>query len=364
MKSVLYVSKPIVPPFHDGSKNLVRDLAETISWRATVMGQHGVDATLSSRVHVAPVYHASVGFAPGLRSNFEALRAVLRTRDIDLWHFVFAPSPKTAVVANLLRTLKRLPLLQTVASAPAKFVRPGLLGRLSPSLWFGDVVVVHSEHTRARTRRSDVHVIYPCAREVIPRGHNELALALEKYGLRGEPFVLFPGDYEVSLGAARTLAAVQDFAAEGIRTVFACRPKTVHAAKKKQSLVDSAKGFGLSLEKSPLFLDTVDMHALLQACVGVVFPVDDLFGKVDLPLVLLEALSLGKPVITTGEGPLVELLGASIAQPNAPTDLVAQLLQETRAGEEAVARRKELYRSWYHPRVTVAAYERLYKSFG
>jgi glycosyltransferase involved in cell wall biosynthesis len=364
MKAVLYVSKPMVPPFHDGSKNLVRDLAETISWRATVMGQHGVDTTLCSRVNVAPVYHASVGFAPGLRSNLEALRALVRTRDIDLWHFVFAPSPKTAAVASILRTLKRLPILQTVASAPASFLQPGLLGKLTPSLWFGDVVVVHSEHTRVRTRRSDVHVIYPCAREVIPRNSNELAIALERYGLRGEPFVLFPGDYEVSQGAARTFAAVQSFAAEGIRTVFACRPKTVHAASKKQVLVAAAKGFGLSLEKSPLFLDTVDMHALLQACLGVVFPVDDLFGKVDLPLVLLEALSLGKPIVTTGEGPLVELLGAAIAQPDVPDDLVAQLLHEARAGEEAVARRRDLYRNWYHPSVTVAAYERLYKSFG
>jgi phosphatidylinositol alpha-1,6-mannosyltransferase len=41
----------------------------------------------------------------------------------------------------------------------------------------------------------------------------------------------------------------------------------------------------------------------------VVFPVDDLWGKVDLPIVLLEAMALGVPVIVLDQGPLQDLEG-------------------------------------------------------
>ncbi|HEY0468551.1 MAG TPA: glycosyltransferase, partial [Polyangiaceae bacterium] len=48
---------------------------------------------------------------------------------------------------------------------------------------------------------------------------------------------------------------------------------------------------------------------LLAGAAAVVFPVDDLWGKVDLPIVLLEAMALGVPVIVLDQGPLQDLGG-------------------------------------------------------
>jgi phosphatidylinositol alpha-1,6-mannosyltransferase len=51
--------------------------------------------------------------------------------------------------------------------------------------------------------------------------------------------------------------------------------------------------------------------ALLAGAAAVVFPVDDLWGKVDLPIVLLEAMALGVPVIVLDQGPLRDLEGVA-----------------------------------------------------
>ena len=45
MPSVLYVSKPVAPPWNDSSKNLVRDLALALApdtgWKLSSIYQHG-----------------------------------------------------------------------------------------------------------------------------------------------------------------------------------------------------------------------------------------------------------------------------------------------------------------------------------
>ena len=50
------------------------------------------------------------------------------------------------------------------------------------------------------------------------------------------------------------------------------------------------------------------MRGLLKICDAVLFPAQSLYKKVDIPLTLLEAMSLGKPVIASKLPALTELL--------------------------------------------------------
>jgi phosphatidylinositol alpha-1,6-mannosyltransferase len=50
----------------------------------------------------------------------------------------------------------------------------------------------------------------------------------------------------------------------------------------------------------------------LAGSTAVLFPVDDLWGKVDVPIVLLESMKLGVPVIAINHGPLADLGGAEL----------------------------------------------------
>jgi len=66
---VLFVSKPIVPPWNDGSKNLVRDVARHLTRAsATVLTTEGAPS-LGDRVAMEAIYTTPGRFAPGLAQN-------------------------------------------------------------------------------------------------------------------------------------------------------------------------------------------------------------------------------------------------------------------------------------------------------
>jgi len=58
----------------------------------------------------------------------------------------------------------------------------------------------------------------------------------------------------------------------------------------------------------------------MASATAIPFPVDDLYGKVDLPYVVLEAALLKSPVVVASGGPLEEIEGAPRV---APGDAVA-----------------------------------------
>src|SRR5690606_24927686 len=56
-------------------------------------------------------------------------------------------------------------------------------------------------------------------------------------------------------------------------------------------------------------LETIDnMPALISRSTVCILPIDNTFGKVDLPLFLIEAAALGKPVIVSDISPMNEIL--------------------------------------------------------
>jgi phosphatidylinositol alpha-1,6-mannosyltransferase len=104
------------------------------------------------------------------------------------------------------------------------------------------------------------------------------------------------------------------------------------------------------------------MHALLAATDIVIFPVDDLWGKVDQPIVLLEALALGIPCAVLDLGPLCDIEGAlkiptidvgawldSVERLNSPSAR-AEVIAEGRAAASRV----------YASGVVARAYEAIY----
>jgi phosphatidylinositol alpha-1,6-mannosyltransferase len=139
--------------------------------------------------------------------------------------------------------------------------------------------------------------------------------------------------------------------------VFACRPKTPDAPRIERELRARLD------PRSVRFVREIDFPALLACTSVVLFPVDDLRGKVDVPIALLEAMKLGVPVVTVDSGPLAELEGVerirsgdALALARVATRLVRDA--NHRAGVVATARTVVTRR---HDAAAVAhAYERLY----
>src|SRR5882724_1449889 len=308
---VLFVSKPIAPPFHDGTKCLVRDVAaELREFSPVVLTTPEALSLLPPGVVGRAVYGRSGAFAPALADNGRAALSLLTGPRDDLWHFVFAPNPRTGMVARALRALRRLPIVQTVASPPRSF--SGL-----QQLLFGDEIVVQSRATAqglTLAARAEgfalppLSVIPPPVPPLTPPSPESVRRARAELELQpSDRIILYPGDLEVSSGAEVTRALVGPLCQRypDAVVVFAYRNKTPQAAERALVLKRQLHG------QRVRFSDRISsMHALLAATDIVIFPVDDLWGKVDQPIVLLEALALGIPCAVLDLGPLCDIEGA------------------------------------------------------
>ncbi len=366
--SVLYVSKPIAPPFQDGSKCLVRDVARNLTrLDPVVMSTPGAPPVLAApgarSVRLVPAYGTPGAFTPALSANLRAAAWLLVRSRASVWHFVFAPNPRTSAAGRALSRLRGTPVVQTVASPPRSFERP-------ERLFFGDVVVAQSSWTRraieqsyerASLRAPRLVTIPPPVPELVVPSPNEIAAARARLELApGTRYLVYPGDLETSSGAEVSAGLALQLAqrAPDLVTVFAYRRKTAQAAQMAERL--SAR---LPRAQTRFAEDVPDILAVLAGAAAVIFPVDDLWGKVDLPIVLLEAMALGAPVIALDQGPLSDLC-AGIKVPS--LDLAAwraeveALLAEPRRAQIVAARQREALDARHRSSIVARAYEDLY----
>jgi glycosyltransferase involved in cell wall biosynthesis len=115
----------------------------------------------------------------------------------------------------------------------------------------------------------------------------------------GEPVVLFAGHHDVGGGAETAIEAFAACAArDSARLVLAMRIRPGQdEAGLAQGLRDHAHRLGV--ERIEIRGHVTDMAALIRAASVVVLPAATLAGKADVPVVLLEAMATGRPVVTS-----------------------------------------------------------------
>ncbi len=361
---VLFVSKPIVPPFHDGTKCLVRDVAcQVTRVHPVVMSMAGAPALQGQvDVELASVYANAGNFKPRAGDNARAATWLALRSRADLWHFVFAPNARSSSMGRALSRLRGVPVVQTIASPPRSF--DGI-----DRLLFGNVVVAQSEWTRAAALAAFRDAGKPAPRmEVIPppvapqalRGPAVQAELRKTLAIpESARIFVYPGDLEVSAGAKTVAAAARRLAQAipGAITVFAYRAKTPRAHRIAATLEQELSGAPVRFS-----CELPDVLALICASEAVLFPVDDLWGKVDLPIVLLEAMDLGVPVVALDAGPLKDLRSVEKVSDQDPAGLVAaaQRLLSPSHRERVVAAQREEIAERHRAPVVAGAYEQLY----
>jgi glycosyltransferase involved in cell wall biosynthesis len=364
MASILFVSKPIAPPWNDSGKNLVRDLSRGLTrHRATLMVRAGGEASLPG-TECAPVYAPhSGGFAPALSDQARVLRHLLTSRRYALWHFFFAPNPKSCLAGKFSTALRRMASVHTISSAP-KDPRA-----IVPKL-FADVNVALSRHTERRLLdaglASDRLVrIAPAIEPLCAPSPERLLHLRDELGLPRSAFVVvYPGDLEFGEGGPLIIEALRAWGRSDARLVMACRTKTAQARAVENRLRERVAAQGLS-QQVTFVGETRRIHDWLSCADVVALPSVDLYAKMDYPLVLLEAMSLARPVIVARGSAAEELAegGAALAVEAEADALAAQLRVladdaelRARVGAEGAAR----VRSHYAYPVMAAAYEQLY----
>jgi phosphatidylinositol alpha-1,6-mannosyltransferase len=366
MARILMVSKSVTPPWNDSSKNLVRDVATQLRRHQAVVMTHGPAGSAPAGVTGLPIYSLSrARFAPALADNARVMaHLVLSPARYDLWHFFFAPNKRTSRACSLAARLRRMPTLQTVCSAPAADAD-------LHALLFADRTVVLSRHTETRLLEAGiprsalariapaVAPLQPLAKGAIARARTELGLPLER------ALVVYPGDLEFSHGAERMLRAhALLHAGHEVSLVIACRAKTAHAQAAEQTLRGLAVELGVA--GSVLWLgETPRIHQLLGCADVVALPAENLYAKMDLPLVLIEAMLLARPVIVAQATAAAELCDGSAALAVVPeVEAIAAaltgLLESANARAELGVRARDAALARFDPISVASAYEALY----
>lgn len=305
MAEVLFVGKPIEPPWNDSSKNLARDLCTSMVRHVPVVLSRKGAPPLGGQVRVEPFFGSgATGFSPPMREKARLFARIARARE-PIAHFFFAPNPVTSTASRAVAGLRRLRTVHTLCSAPAESVN-------LRQVLFADVQVVLSSHTERRLVAAGIEPnrirrIPPCIPTLeVPNAADRL-LARRELDLPSSAFlVVYPGDLEFGKGAETMIEAMASLTRDDIRLVMACRTKTEKARERDRELRGLAKTLGVE-GRIHWVGETRSIHALLGCADLVALPTDTLYAKMDLPLVLLEAMSMERPVIV-GKGTASEEL--------------------------------------------------------
>ena len=337
MSTVRIISKPVAPPWNDASKNLVRvHLVHASRFAYRFFGTPDSRTLERERVSCDLVHRKPSRFAPSATENLRPFLYLLLARDdaaID--NYVFTPNRRTTAALRILADRRRRPTVHTVCSRPAKTDDPG-------RVFFADRNVTMSDHSARILRDAGVNSvtrIYPGIEEPVVDAAAVQQLRSVCELPEGRPCIVFSGDYEFSNAHPTILGALPDMlrAEPELKFVFACRPKT-HAAGAIEQSVRAAVSRE-SWARSVTFLgDIPSFHSLLALSTAVVFPVTSLSHKMDLPLTLIEAMALGRPIVVSDVGPLHELLpeeAGSLIPASDPAALARACIEILRDGRAA-----------------------------
>jgi phosphatidylinositol alpha-1,6-mannosyltransferase len=358
--SIFIVSKPVAPPWNDGPKNMVYDLMRHLPHRQFhVLGEKGRPLDLPNVV-TEEIHPPSTRYLPSLTDRGRAMKRLLKPDpEVDFYHFFMMPTALNCRFARLLGPLKRKKVIVTVTTHP------------STDNWhrwlFGDRVVVLSQWARSYTEQFGVEtqLIYPGIESV--RSSFSPNHLVQKLGLEGRFVVLYAGDYEFTR-AAYTIADAIKAVADRVKNVcfvFACRLKTSRARVVEADVKGRIERLGLG--SSAVFLNEVEpMDALLEAADVFIFPVDSVKMKVDIPLVLLEAMAHAKPIVTTELPSLVETVGeAAVKVPPGNSDALArailQLVEDEGQRESLGQLGREIVHARFGAKRMAHEYDQLYR---
>jgi glycosyltransferase involved in cell wall biosynthesis len=173
-------------------------------------------------------------------------------------------------------------------------------------LIFGDVVVTYSNYAKEKLNKlgfQNVVQIYPGFNLSKFKPEEKDLDLMKKWNLTERDFVVsFPGEF-VRLGATdfvidTFLELWKDEKNFDIKYLCACRLKNEKDVEKKKEVIEKLKKTG-HLDKV-IFTDTFsDVNKLYNLADVVIFPVNNMRGKFDVPLAMIEPYACKKPVISS-----------------------------------------------------------------
>lgn len=305
-KEILFVSKPLTPPWNDSNKNLAYQIAKyNLDFTFSLMTKKGVKFS-EGHLKEVQIYKDSGKLAPPIFQNLRVLLHLLTIgKEIALKHYFFTPNKLTSTVGAILTKFKNKRSIQTLTSFPNRTDN-------LKELLFADRVVALSKDSANKLTEigvENVEVIYPGIEIPVQIEQKQVEKLKKKYKANDKKLILYCGDYHYSDCEnilTRFIKEIKNLDFE-CNFVSACRIKTQLDFEIENNLRKVTQESNLN--DCVHFLNEIDyIKELLATADLVIFPVNSLFAKMDIPLVLLEALDLETPILISDFAPLNEIL--------------------------------------------------------
>lgn len=296
-KKILLVTRPICPPWDEASKNFAYFLAKNVQGFEVGLLTNGIISDLPGSVIQKPVYTSGA-------SNFwQKMRLVMSLRELrqefDVFHFLFTPTKLNTFLINFFAGVKKIKTIQTIATLREDLYSDEEIKKLM----FGDLIITYSDYAKNKLNKlgfENAQRIYPGIDLEQYRKTEKDEKLMKENNLSKEDFVInFTGEY-TRLGAIDLVVDSFINIAKIIpeaKLSLAVRIKNEKDAEKKKEVIEKLKENNV-LEKVSFFDNgTYKMPEVYNLCDVSLFPVQNMKGKFDVPLAVIEAMACEKPVI-------------------------------------------------------------------
>jgi len=297
MKKILLLTRPICPPWDEGSKNFAYTLAKHASDFEIHLLTCGKVNGLPQNVIQHPIYSSP---NLNLKQKFRLFRFLKNFKDYDILHSLFTP---TKLNSTFLRfSLKNnVKVIQTVAT-----LREDLYNAKDfRKILFGDQIITYSDYAKEKLEKmgfSNVRRIYPGIdlEKYSPAPKN--AELMKKYKTSDDDFVInYTGEY-VRLGDMDDIVdSFIDLAEshKNFKLHLAVRVKNQRDAAKKKEVEKKLEKAGCLDRVAFMHDQSYEMQDVYNLADISIFPARTMAGKFDIPLAVVEAMACGKPVIAS-----------------------------------------------------------------
>lgn len=329
-KKILFVTRPLSPPWDEASKNFAYSLVKNISGLEINIMTDQKNSSFSSNFTIPhKVYTTSKNSQFDFWQKIRAILFQFKIKNkFDIHHYFFTP---TTLNSFLIKNFLRTPETKTVQT----------IATLREDLWsdkdikkilFADIIIVYS--TRAKNKLNElglenVFQIYPGIDlkeyKKIPvqeaqknlqnyfsdKSENAKNIVSEKkINSKENDFVInFTGEYTRMGTIDLVIDSFIDIAKKNpfIKLSLAVRIKNKKDALKKKLIQKKISANNLLNQVSFFDNGKYKMKDVYNLCDISLFPVNNMRGKFDIPLAVVEAMACQKPVILSDLPILSEL---------------------------------------------------------
>jgi glycosyltransferase involved in cell wall biosynthesis len=299
-KKILFVTRPLSPPWDEASKNFAFDLAKNVK-------NHTITILVDKEVaHVPPHIIQEKIYTKNdfsIIQKFHLVRYLLtHAKNFDVIHLLFTPTKVNSWLMQKILGNKNVKIVQTIAT-----VRDDLYTKKDlKEMFFGNALVTYSQWAQNKLKNigfTNARHIYPGINLSRYTPSEKKSSLMRKWQIDPtDKIITYPGEF-TRLGATDLIIDAfidlwEDVSNAHIKYLCACRIKNASDAQKKQELIQKLKNVGHA--DKVIFTDTFeDMNAVYNLSDIIIFPVTTMRGKFDVPLAMIEPYACKKPVITS-----------------------------------------------------------------